>query len=184
MAQALYKAMKGAGTKERILTEILACITGSETEDLKKAFAEVSGGESLEDAIKGDTSRHYQKVLLLVRAGQSDEPSALQLKKLSPKNINEVINPSLAEQDVKEIDDTVRYAVDRAALFAELLHFSMQGLGTKDKILQRTLALRADTDLGSIKEKFEQLYGENLADDIIGDTLGDYRDLCLKFVDS
>lgn len=38
----------------------------------------------------------------------------------------------------------VRYAVDRAALFAELLHFSMRGPGTRDKTLQRTLALRAD----------------------------------------
>lgn len=65
----------------------------------------VSGGESLEDAIKGDTRGHYQDALLLVLGGQSDEPPTLQLKKLSPDNINEFVNLRLAEQDAKEIYD-------------------------------------------------------------------------------
>ncbi|KAM7534714.1 hypothetical protein Aperf_G00000114223 [Anoplocephala perfoliata] len=242
MAKALYKAMKGPATKERVLNEILACVSKGEIDDLKMAYTEVSGGESLEDAIKNDTSGDYQEALLLVLTGQSDEPTPIQLKNLSPANINEFVNPSLAAQDAKEIYDVgegrpgtaesrfmrpiinrsflqlsatndaymrkygkslvdaiksetssdfedflitrVRYAVDRAALFAELLHFSMRGPGTKDKTLQRTLALRADTDLGSIKEKYAELYGESLADAIKGDTSGDYEALCLKLIGS
>ncbi|KAM7533939.1 hypothetical protein Aperf_G00000114209 [Anoplocephala perfoliata] len=242
MAKALYDAMQGLGTKERVLNEILACISKGEIDDLKKAYAEVSGGESLEDTIKGDTGGHYQEALLLVLAGQSDEPSTQQLKGLSPKNIHEFVNTNLAEQDAKEIYDAgegrpgtadsrfmrpiinrsflqlsatndaymrkygkslidaikketsrdledflitrVRYAADRPALLAELLHFSMRGLGTKDNTLQRILALRADTDLGSIKEKYAELYGESLADAIKGDTSGDYEALCLKLIGS
>nr|CDS30978.2 annexin [Hymenolepis microstoma] len=233
MAEALYKAMKGLGTKERVLNEILGGISKSEVSELKQAYEDVSGGKSLEDAIKEDTSGHYQEALLLVLAGLSDEPETQQLKKLKSENVNELINVSLAEQDAKEIYDSgegrlgtkesrfmrplinrsvlqlnatneayiknygkplvkaikketsrdfedflifkVRYATDRAALFAELLHFCVKGPGTKDTTLQRTLALRADTDLGSIKDKYAELYGESLEDAIKGDTLGDYR---------
>ncbi|KAM7534495.1 hypothetical protein Aperf_G00000114237 [Anoplocephala perfoliata] len=242
MAKALYKAMRGPGTNERVLTEILACISKGEIDDLKMAYAEISGGESLEDAIKGDTSGDYREALLLVLAGQSDEPPVQQMKKISPENINEFVNLGLAEKDAKEIHDAgegrlgtaesrfmrpiinrsflqlsatndayiqkygkslvdaikketsgdfedflitrVRYAVDRAGLFAELLQFSMQGPGTKDNTLQRILALRADTDLGSIKEKYEELYGKSLADAVKDDTSGDYRALCLKLIGS
>lgn len=40
MAEALYKAMKGAGTKERVLNEILAGVSKGDIEELKKAYVE------------------------------------------------------------------------------------------------------------------------------------------------
>ncbi|KAM7534078.1 hypothetical protein Aperf_G00000114195 [Anoplocephala perfoliata] len=242
MAKALFNAMNRLATKERVLTEILACISKGEIDDLKKAYAKVSGGKTLEDSIKDATRGHYQEALLLVLAGKSDEPSSQLLKNLSPENIHEAVNLSLAEIDAREIYDAgegrlgtsesrfmrpiinrsflqlsatndaykrkygkslidavkkegfrgledflltrVRYAIDRAALFSELLYFSMRGPGTRDSTLQRILALRADTDLGSIKEKYEELYGKSLADAIKGDTSGDYQALCLKLIGS
>ena len=66
-------------------------------------FVSVSGGEILEDAIKGDTSGAYRDALLLVLAGQSDEPQPMQLKSLSPDSINQLVNPGLAETDAKDI---------------------------------------------------------------------------------
>ena len=63
----------------------------------------MSGGKTLEDAIKDDTHGSYRKALLLVLAGQSDEPQAMQLKSLSPDSINQIVNPVLAETDAKEI---------------------------------------------------------------------------------
>ncbi|KAM3178734.1 hypothetical protein ACTXT7_002000 [Hymenolepis weldensis] len=255
MAEALYKAMKGLGTKERVLNEIIGGISKSEVGDLKEAYEKVSGGKSLEDAIKGDTHGDYRDALLLVLEGHSDEPETQQLKKLTAANLNEFVNVSLAEQDAKEIYDSgegrlgtkesrfmrpiinrsviqlnatneaykknygkslveaikkettrdfkdflifkVRYATDRAALFAELLNSCMKGLGTRDATLQRTLALRADsilrfsgitetrraaTDLGSIKEKYLELFGESLEDSIKGDTIGDYKSICLELI--
>nr|CUU98109.1 hypothetical transcript [Hymenolepis microstoma] len=240
MAEALYKAMKGAGTKERVLNEIFGGISKGEINDLKQAFENVSGGQTLEDAIKGDTSGDYKEALLLILSAQADEPPIQQLKGLSPSNIHEFVNRNLAEQDAKEIyangegrlgtagnrfmrpilnrsflqlnatneaylqkygkplveaikkettkdfEDLlvyrVRYATERAALLAELLYFTMKGVGTKDATLQRTLALRADTDLGSIKDKYVELYGESLEDAIKGDTSRDYQALCLKLI--
>ncbi|VDM17495.1 unnamed protein product [Hydatigera taeniaeformis] len=242
MAGALYKAMRGVGTKERVLNEIIAGCSKEDIPKLKKAFEEVSEGESLEDAIKGDTSGSYREALLLALTGQADEPQAMQLKSLTPSTLSQVVNLGLAEADAKELHacgegrpgtaesrfmrpiinrsflqinatneayirayghplieaikretsgdledflvTRVRYAIDRAALFAELLHFAMRGAGTKDCTLQRVLALRADTDLKSIKEKYEEIYGETLEEAIKGDTSGDYEELCLKIIGS
>ena len=66
-------------------------------------FLPVSGGETLVNAIKGDTSGDYRDALLLVLAGQSDEPQAMQLKNLSPATVNEVVNPGLAATDAKDL---------------------------------------------------------------------------------
>lgn len=66
----------------------------------------MSGGKSLEDAIKGDTHGDYRDALLLVLEGHSDEPETQQLKKLTASNLNEYVNVSLAEQDAKEIHDS------------------------------------------------------------------------------
>ncbi len=58
---------------------------------------------SLEKDIKGDTSGDYRDALLLVLQGQTDEPSALQLKKLTPQTLSEVVNGQIADADVKEL---------------------------------------------------------------------------------
>ncbi len=40
MAEALYKAMKGPGTKERVLNEVLGGCSKDDIPELKKAFEE------------------------------------------------------------------------------------------------------------------------------------------------
>ncbi len=63
----------------------------------------MSGGQSLEDAIKGDTSGDYCEALLLVLGGQTDEPSTMQLKSLTPESLAQIVNPGLAATDAKEL---------------------------------------------------------------------------------
>ena len=59
----------------------------------------------MEDAIRSDTSGHYCEALLLTLAGQMDEPQAMQLKSLSPENVNQLVNTNLADTDAKEIHE-------------------------------------------------------------------------------
>lgn len=76
MAEGLYKAMKGAGTRERVLTEILAGCSKDDIQELKKSYEEGAANrlfiyffyttyyilvaaifrESLEDAVRGNTA--------------------------------------------------------------------------------------------------------------------------------
>lgn len=71
-ADQLKNAMKGLGTDEATLIEIMASRTNREILDIKKAYKEDHKKE-LEDDIRGDTSGDFRAALLeLCKAGRTD----------------------------------------------------------------------------------------------------------------
>ena len=62
-AYCLYYAMKGLGTKESVLTEIIGSRTPQELQAIKQVYA-ANYGETLENAVIGDTSGDYKNLLL------------------------------------------------------------------------------------------------------------------------
>lgn len=71
-ANELHKAIKGVGTEDQVLIEILASRTCEEIQDIAKAYKKEHGGK-LEKDIMGDTSGHYQKMMvILVQAGREE----------------------------------------------------------------------------------------------------------------
>ena len=50
----------------------------------------------------------------------------------------------------------------KAAFFAERLHDSMAGMGTKDKALIRIMVTRCEVDMVDIKNAFQAKYGKTL----------------------
>ncbi|VDM00110.1 unnamed protein product [Schistocephalus solidus] len=155
---------------------------------------------TLEGDVISDTSGDFREALGLLLSGKRDEPTALQLKNLSEANVHELVNAQLAETDAKEIYENgegetsgdfkelllsvVTYALDRPQFFAQTLHASMAGAGTRDSTLMRQLVLRSDLDLESVKRKFEELEGQTLEQWITSDTSGDYQKLCLALATS
>ena len=75
-AYCLNGAMKGLGTKEGVLTEIIGSRTPQELQAIKQVYA-ANYGETLENAVAGDTSGDYQKLLLaLLQCQRSQSPMA------------------------------------------------------------------------------------------------------------
>uniref|UniRef100_A0A3B4ZNY4 Annexin n=1 Tax=Stegastes partitus TaxID=144197 RepID=A0A3B4ZNY4_9TELE len=72
-ASKLHKALKsqGAGTDDEVLIEILASRTGEQIKDIIKVYKKFGG--KLEKDICGDTSGHYQKLLVILLQGNREE---------------------------------------------------------------------------------------------------------------
>ncbi|KAM7534942.1 hypothetical protein Aperf_G00000095750 [Anoplocephala perfoliata] len=76
-ARALYRAMKGLGTDETILIDVLCSSTTEEIRDLKEAYNDVLREErqnlarrSLEDDVIHDVSGDFERVLVALLQGQ------------------------------------------------------------------------------------------------------------------
>uniref|UniRef100_A0AAR2LZP0 Annexin n=1 Tax=Pygocentrus nattereri TaxID=42514 RepID=A0AAR2LZP0_PYGNA len=70
-ADQLHKAIKGAGTNDKVLIEILASRTSEQLKEIVKAYKKEHG--KLEKDIMGDTNGHYQRMLIILLQGEREE---------------------------------------------------------------------------------------------------------------
>ncbi|KAK8049495.1 hypothetical protein PG994_011225 [Apiospora phragmitis] len=68
-AQALHRAMKGFGTNEQLLIDVLHNKDPLQIEALKPAYFRVDGKKTLEGAIRDETSSYFQKGLVAIVQG-------------------------------------------------------------------------------------------------------------------
>ena len=73
-AEKIYLSMKGAGTDEEVLSEMIATRPSRQLVKIKEKYPEIYD-ETLEKAIEGDTSSYYKKILIaMIQGGRSDNP--------------------------------------------------------------------------------------------------------------
>jgi annexin A7/11 len=72
-ARCLRKAMKGAGTDERALIEILCTRTNAEIAEIKRQYVELYPGRNLEKDIMSETSGHFRRLLVSCVQGNREE---------------------------------------------------------------------------------------------------------------
>ncbi|XP_029932929.1 annexin A4-like [Myripristis murdjan] len=84
----LREAIKGAGTDEACLIEILASRSNAEIREINHVYKS-EYGKSLEDAISSDTSGHFRRLLISLSQGNRDE--------------KETVDISLAKQDAQKL---------------------------------------------------------------------------------
>ncbi|PAV72807.1 hypothetical protein WR25_07196 [Diploscapter pachys] len=78
----LHRAMKGLGTNEKNLIELLATRTNEELEAAKNTFY-MNYKKTLEDAIGGDTSGDFKKLLTVMLQCKRDETSNVEFYRVS-----------------------------------------------------------------------------------------------------
>uniref|UniRef100_A0A8C5BQB8 Annexin n=1 Tax=Gadus morhua TaxID=8049 RepID=A0A8C5BQB8_GADMO len=71
-ASLLNKALKGAGTNDEVLIEVLASRSPERLKEVIKTYKKEFGGK-LEKDIMSDTSGHYEKLLLVLLQGSREE---------------------------------------------------------------------------------------------------------------
>ena len=73
-AEQIYLSMKGLGTDEDTLSEMIATRPGRRLIKIKDRYPELYN-ETLENDIKGDTSNYYRNILTaMIQGGRSDNP--------------------------------------------------------------------------------------------------------------
>ena len=103
-AYCLYKAMKGIGTNEGVLIEIIGTRNNQEMKLIKEEFQK-NYGNSLEAWVKGDTSGIFRKLLIsLIQANRS---------------MNTVPDPQLCQSDAQALYQAGegRWGTDEATFF-------------------------------------------------------------------
>ncbi|KAM6922795.1 annexin A11a isoform 1-T1 [Lycodopsis pacificus] len=87
-ASELHSAIKGAGTDEACLIEILSSRSNTEIREINRIYKQ-EYKKKLEDAISGDTSGHFRRLLISLAQGNRDE--------------RETVDISLAKQDAQSL---------------------------------------------------------------------------------
>uniref|UniRef100_G3PWL0 Annexin n=1 Tax=Gasterosteus aculeatus aculeatus TaxID=481459 RepID=G3PWL0_GASAC len=198
-ASQLHKALKGAGTEDDVLIEILASRTGKQVKDIIKVYKKEFNGK-LEKDICGDTSGHYQKLLVILlqelyaagegKFGTDEEKFITILGNRSAEHLRKVFD-AYKELSGSDIEDSIEgettgnlenllLAVVKCArsvpqFFAEGLYKSMRRAGTDDDTLMRIMVSRSEVDMLDIRASFKRTYGASLYNTIQEDTTGDYQ---------
>ncbi|XP_069609198.1 annexin A11 isoform X2 [Ranitomeya imitator] len=87
-AHEIHDAIKGAGTDEECLIEILASRSNAEIQEINRVY-KTEFKKTLEQAIKSDTSGHFERLLVSLCQGNRDESSNVDM--------------SLVQRDVQEL---------------------------------------------------------------------------------
>ena len=87
-------------------------------------------------------------------------------EQLSGNTVEKAIEKEFSGDLQKSYLTLVRAAGDKQKFFAQQLHASMKGLGTRDNDLIRVLVTRSEVDLELIKKDYQELYNKSLEDAI------------------
>ncbi|VDP36720.1 unnamed protein product [Schistosoma mattheei] len=69
----LRKAMRGTGTNEEVLIEILCTRTNEQIREIREAYTRLYKGRSLEKDLKDETSGYFKRILVALVQGDRDE---------------------------------------------------------------------------------------------------------------
>lgn len=218
LAEQIEEAVKGAGTKEAVLIDILAPLNPQEMQELKDAYANLYGAAegALSERVSKDVSGNFGKAMraiidtkrsaddsrvaqeaeLLYKAGEkklgTDEDTFISV--VSQRTPEHLAKVSAHHKSISSKHHTLEEAIKgetsghfedllialmtpRPVYFAQRIHHAVAGLGTNDELLVRMFALNDKPHLLQIVTAYKQLYGTNLIDAVKGDTSGDYRGL-------
>ncbi|CAM9708689.1 unnamed protein product [Lampetra planeri] len=224
-AKLLRGAMRGIGTDESLLVEILCTRQNANINAIRMSYNEIFDRD-LESDLSSETSGDLKNLLVALVQGDRDsgfdidedqaEEDARELHEagegkwgtdefvfnavLAKRNYMqlratfcayEILHGSDIEEVIKsEVSGIlqeayltiIRCAKDAQAYFAEKIYRSMKGVGTDDDTLIRIIVSRAEVDLGTIREKFNDEYETPLGEWVDGECGGDYKKILLALL--
>uniref|UniRef100_A0A8C6YXA0 Annexin n=1 Tax=Nothoprocta perdicaria TaxID=30464 RepID=A0A8C6YXA0_NOTPE len=196
-ASELKAAMKGLGTDEDTLIEIICSRTNQELYEINRVYRESNQlfGKRCEDTSVIDYELIDLDARELYDAGVkrkgTDVPKWINImtersvphlqkvferyKNYSPYDMLESIKKEVKGDLENAFLNLVQCIQNKQLYFADRLYDSMKGKGTRDKVLIRIMVSRCEIDMLKIKSEFKRKYGKSLYYFIQQDTKGDYQ---------
>uniref|UniRef100_A0A8C8FMC3 Annexin n=1 Tax=Oncorhynchus tshawytscha TaxID=74940 RepID=A0A8C8FMC3_ONCTS len=200
-AKEIHDAIKGAGTDEKCLIEVLASRNNQQIHNLVEAYKDAYGSD-IEEDVTGDTSGHFKKMLVvllqaLFAAGEEQwgTEESIFIMLLGNRSVNhlQMVFDKYQEIAEKPIEDSIKSELsgdferlmlavgtcwtlsDNTPVFLPPGLKSDGGLGTQDNTLIRIMICRSEIDMLDIRECFRMSYEKSLYNMIKEDTSGDYK---------
>uniref|UniRef100_A0A8I6G714 Annexin n=1 Tax=Rattus norvegicus TaxID=10116 RepID=A0A8I6G714_RAT len=202
-ASELKASMKGLGTDEDSLIEIICSRTNRELQEINGVYKEMYKTD-LEKDIVSDTAEDgsvidYELIDqdaqelydAEVKRKGTDVPKWISImtertvchlqkvferyKSYSPYDMLESIKKEVKGDLENAFLNLVQCIYNKPLYFADRLYGSMKGKGTRDKVLIRIMVSRSEVDMLKIRSEFKRKYGKSLYYFIQQDTKGDYQ---------
>ncbi|KAB1255887.1 Annexin A10 [Camelus dromedarius] len=164
-AHELWHAMKGAGTEENCLIDILASRTNGEIFQMREAYY-MQYSSDLQEDIYSETSGHFRDTLVnLVQEFQN----------ISGQDIVDAINECYDGYFQELLVAIVLCVRDKPAYFAYRLYSAIHDFGFHNKTVIRIIIARSEIDLMTIRKRYKERYGKSLFHDIKNFASGHYE---------
>uniref|UniRef100_A0A5F9CZV8 Annexin n=1 Tax=Oryctolagus cuniculus TaxID=9986 RepID=A0A5F9CZV8_RABIT len=185
-ASELKASMKGLGTDEDSLIEIICSRTNQELQEINRVYKEMYKTD-LEKDIVSDTSGDFRKLMVAlakdlydagVKRKGTDVPKWISImtersvchlqkvfdryKSYSPYDMLESIKKEVKGDLENAFLNLVQCIQNKPLYFADRLYDSMKGKGTRDKVLIRIMVSRSEVDMLKIRSEFKRKYGKSL----------------------
>ncbi|XP_010282288.1 PREDICTED: annexin A8-like isoform X2 [Phaethon lepturus] len=165
-AQTLYKAMKGLGTDEQAIIDVLTKRSNVQRQQIAKSF-KGQFGKDLIESLRSELSGNFERLMVALM--------------YSP-----------FKYDAKELHDAMKGERDNATLYvdtalalqdAETLYAAGEKIRGTDEIQFITiLCTRSATHLLKVFEEYQKLAGKSIEDSIKSETHGSLEDAMLAIV--
>ncbi|KAF8570781.1 hypothetical protein P879_00377 [Paragonimus westermani] len=153
LAHDLYRSMKGIGSAQRVMTNIICCCNNTEIYLLKKSYANHVSHRSLETDVKKNAKGPYGFLLdeILKCERYEDTPEDLELARKS-NSISQLVDQRLVAKDVED-----------------LYSASEEPKGKADpKVFISILTKRSKLHIKALWEAYKKAHGVNLVQTIKG----------------
>ncbi|RZF40492.1 hypothetical protein LSTR_LSTR000371 [Laodelphax striatellus] len=115
---------------------------------------------------------HISTVVREYGAKHKDDPVVKRIKENCEDDLLRIVYTTI-----------VSYAEHPARYYAQLLKDAMDGIGTKERVLDLVIIWRSEIDLKEVNKSFYELTHQSLEKWVKGDTDGDYEKTLLKLIE-
>uniref|UniRef100_A0A915EWW2 Annexin n=1 Tax=Echinococcus canadensis TaxID=519352 RepID=A0A915EWW2_9CEST len=147
MAKSLYYAMKGVGTNENTIIEIIVGCTNEEINKLKQSYISVLRDKGIKDPkrtletdIRSETTGYFCKMLLQILKGDNPDPTPEQLQTIKQRGGDIMVNQNEVTRAVKQLVEALEKSKNStsALLLSAFQHKNVWEIAAMEKEYKKT----------------------------------------------